>query len=154
MTKKKRLSTHKYVLTALLLFSVALIDQLTKFVVSHKMTLGESIPVINEVFHITLVHNTGSAFGLFKGANMFLIFVSIAVLIGVFYALQKVKENEKLMQILLGLLAGGALGNLIDRVVLGHVVDFLDFRVWPVFNVADSSLSIAIVGLIILLWNE
>ena len=142
----------------ILIFSTALIivflDQLTKFFIRKNFQLSQSIPVIKNIFHLTFITNTGSAFGLFKNFNLFFIFFSIIVIIAIFYYIGKINKNEKLLQFSLSLLLGGTIGNLIDRIFYGHVIDFIDFRIWPVFNVADSTVTISIVLLIILLWEK
>ena len=142
----------------IIIFSAALIviflDQLTKFFIKQNFQLNESIPIIKNAFHLTYTTNTGSAFGLFKGFNLFFILFSVIVIFVIFYYLKQVKEKEKLMLFSLGLLLGGTIGNLIDRIAYGSVIDFIDFRVWPVFNVADSAVTISIILLIILLWKE
>ena len=143
----------------ILIFSTALIviflDQLTKFLVRANFQLGESVPVIKNIFHFTYVTNTGSAFGLFKSLNWFFMLFSIIVIIAIFYYLRKkIKENEKLLQLAVGLLLGGTVGNLLDRISIGAVTDFIDFRIWPVFNIADSAVSASVALLIILLWKK
>lgn len=138
--------------TALL---VSVIDQFTKFLIRKNFQLNESLPIIKNIFHFTYVTNTGSAFGLFKNLNWFLMLFSIAVIIAIFYYLRKkIDEKEKFLQLAIGLLLGGTIGNMIDRILYGAVTDFLDFRVWPVFNVADSAVTISIVMLIVLLWKK
>jgi signal peptidase II len=119
------------------------LDRATKYFVTSTMSEGETFPVAEGVFHITLVHNTGGAFGVMKGqphlftATAFL-FTVAAFMYTVFrWAAIPFREKAAFC-----LLIGGALGNLSDRMRLGYVVDFLDFRVWPVFNVADSCISL------------
>ena len=103
---------------------------------------------------MTYITNTGSAFGLFKGFNLIFILFSMIVIIVVLYYIKKIKQNENLLQFSVGLLLGGTIGNLIDRFLYGFVVDFIDFRIWPVFNIADSSVTISVILLIILLWEK
>ena len=143
----------------LLIFSVALIaallDQLTKFLIRANLQLNESLPIINNILHLTYITNTGSAFGLFKSLNWFFMLFSIAVIIAIYYYLRNnVKENEKLVQFAVVLLLGGTIGNLTDRLFYGAVTDFIDLRIWPVFNIADSAITISVVLLIILLWKK
>lgn len=76
------------------------------------------------------------------------------MIIAIFYYIKKIVKNEKLLQFAVGLLLGGTIGNLIDRIAYGAVIDFIDFRIWPVFNVADSAVTISIILLIILLWKK
>ena len=125
--------------------TVIILDQLVKSVVSGNLYLGQSLPVIKNIFHITLVHNTGVAFGLFKNLSSFFILVSAAVIL---YILKDLLINHRCYslrkKIAFSLVLGGACGNLIDRFHLGYIVDFLDFRIWPVFNIADSAITIGI----------
>ncbi|HLC61922.1 MAG TPA: signal peptidase II [Candidatus Nanoarchaeia archaeon] len=134
--------------------TIVFLDQLTKFLIRANFKLGESISIIRNIFHITYVTNTGAAFSIFQGFNLFFI-IFLVIFIGVvIYYLKNIKENEKMMQIAIGLLLGGTIGNLIDRISIGAVIDFIDFRIWPVFNVADSAVSVSVVLLIILLWKK
>ena len=142
----------------IIIFSVALfiiiLDQLTKILVRHYLKLNQSIRIIKNILHLTYITNTGSAFGLFKGFNLVFLLFSIIVIIVIFYFMKNIKENEKTLQFSIGLLLGGTIGNLIDRLLYGTVTDFIDFRIWPVFNAADSAVTISIIFLIILLWKK
>ncbi|MBS3105970.1 signal peptidase II [Candidatus Woesearchaeota archaeon] len=133
---------------------IVFIDQLTKFLIKQNFQLNESIPIINNIFHLTYITNTGSAFGLFKRLNIVLMVFSIIVIVVVCFSLKKIKDDEELLQLSVGLLLGGTIGNLIDRLDYGAVIDFIDFRIWPVFNIADSAVTISVVLLIILLWKK
>lgn len=145
----------KYLIVFSTAFFVILLDQFTKFLIRNNLKFGDSIPIIKNIFHITYVTNTGSAFGLFKGFNLIFVLFSIAVIIGIFYYLtRKINEKEKFLQLAIGLLLGGTIGNMTDRILYGAVTDFLDFRIWPVFNVADSAITISVIILIILLWKK
>jgi len=141
-----------------LVFSTALLivilDQFTKFLVKQNFQLNQSIPIIKNILHLTYITNTGSAFGLFKGLNWFFVFFSVIVIIAIFYYLKKIVKSRKLLQFAAGLLLGGTIGNLIDRVAYGAVIDFIDFRIWPVFNIADSAVTIGVIILIVLLWKK
>ena len=118
---------------------VVILDQITKAIVITCLKYGESYLIINKIFYLTLVKNTGAAFGLFKNQAAFFILVSGLAITFIIYFLSKKKVNSYLP---LALILGGAIGNSIDRLRFGYVVDFLDFKVWPVFNVADSCISI------------
>ena len=127
---------------------VFLADQFSKYLVREFLVLFDSFPR-EGFFRITHTFNTGSIFGLFQGNNTPLIlvsFVGVAVLI-LLYRSQRFPTG--LLRLSLGLQLGGAFGNLIDRVRLGHVTDWVDVGPWPVFNVADASI---VTGLIILAW--
>lgn len=130
---------------AILIF---VIDQFSKFLVRDLLLYRESFPATG-FFRFTHTFNTGSAFGIFQNQNTPLILVSvigIAILI-LIYRSQRVPTG--FLRLSLGLQIGGALGNLLDRLRLGHVTDFIDVGAWPVFNVADASI---ITGLVILAW--
>ena len=127
-------------------FSVVIIDRVTKLFFSELLSFGESLPVIRNVLHMTLVHNTGIAFGFFKNQGIvFIVIPIIAVFLLIFNLYYYRQNNEVLSRVYIvafSLILGGAIGNLIDRIVYGHVIDFIDFRVWPVFNIADSAITI------------
>lgn len=131
---------------------VLILDQFTKFIVEHMMplnTMWEPFPEYGHLFRFTHIANTGTAFGLFPGGSLF--FGVMAVLVGgaiVIYNLFLPGE-QRLLRLALGLQLGGAIGNLLDRIRLGHVTDFLDFSAWPVFNLADTAI---VGGVVVLGW--
>jgi signal peptidase II len=118
---------------------VVLVDQYTKALAAQRLK-QDSIPVIRDVFHLTYVKNTGAAFGILKDSNTLFIIMTSIILIGLVVALIALRPQSLLLKISTGLVVGGALGNLIDRICLGFVIDFFDFRIinYPVFNIADS----------------
>ena len=116
---------------------VIIIDQATKYWIQSRMAYGESSPVIREVFHITYILNPGAAFGILENKTWFFIAVALILLVGVAYLYPRLPANQPIVKLGAGLLVGGAIGNLIDRVRIGYVIDFFDFRIWPIFNVAD-----------------
>lgn len=123
-------------------------DQLTKFWIRTSFSPGASRPILPGIFHLTFVTNTGSAFGLFQGGSFFFIFLSIiTITILLVLAWRKRKIFSPLVKLSFGFLLGGVCGNLIDRLRFGAVVDFLDFRIWPVFNVADSCITLGVIFL-------
>ncbi|MBI2104499.1 MAG: signal peptidase II [Candidatus Omnitrophica bacterium] len=126
------------------------VDQLTKFVVAAAFHPGESLPLVPGALHLTYVQNTGAAFGLLKGAQVLFIVLSLAVIAWI--ARQFLAERPLTATALwaYALVLGGAAGNLIDRLRFGYVVDFIDVRVWPVFNLGDSAITI---GVALLIWR-
>jgi signal peptidase II len=110
------------------------------------LNYGQSLNIIG-FFSFTYLKNTGVSFGLFKGSNF--LFAIIAFLALVFFIYVYLKKKKYFLQ--LSLITAGISGNLIDRIFLGHVVDFIDFHYWPVFNVADSAISIGMIWLLVLL---
>ncbi len=147
--------THhkKYLMLFLVAAGVVLSDQLTKGLITQKFLLHENLEVIPGFFNLTYVRNTGGAFGLLAGeasrlrTGLFFA-VSCAALGIIFYLYTKIPPGRKWLDAGLALAFGGALGNLIDRLRFGEVVDFLDLYVgsmhWPAFNVADSAISVGI----------
>ena len=136
----------------LVVLAIFLLDQASKYVVATHFRVGESRPVVEGIIHLTYVRNTGGAFGLLKGWVPLLVVVSVvAILVILRIAVMRrtVSPRRRLGQWAIAAILGGALGNLADRLHLGYVVDFLDFRVWPVFNVADIAITVG-VGLLIL----
>ena len=132
--------------------SVLVFDQLTKHLIVSSLYVGQTIPIVRGIFHLTRVHNTGIAFGLFRNQAASLVAVSGLTIGFIVFHLVVRNKQGKLKRgefFALFLILAGALGNLIDRLRFGYVIDFLDFRVWPVFNVADSAITIG-VGLILL----
>lgn len=126
------------------------VDQLTKIIVKQYIGPFDTVKIL-PFFNIVYVENTGSAFGLFKEAgSFFFIIISVIVIITVTLLIFKEKDNR------LGyaLILGGAVGNLLDRILYGYVIDFLEFHLggyyWPIFNIADSALT---VGVFLLLYN-
>lgn len=132
----------------LLSLLVILTDRASKVLVSDYMTLGQSIPVLPGVLHLTYIKNPGAAFGMFPGQGWFLIFVGVLVVAAMLFYAYSAGRNS-LLQLALALMSGGATGNLIDRILYREVIDFIDFRIWPVFNVADIAL-VAGVGMLLL----
>ena len=124
-------------------------DQLTKFLTVISFAPGESLPLLPPLLHLTYVQNTGVAFGLFKGQPLLSIGLSMLVIGWLARELLARSSMAPATGWGCGLILGGAIGNLIDRVRLGYVVDFIDLRVWPVFNIGDSAITIG-VGLLIL----
>lgn len=133
----------------LIVIMVLALDQGLKLIVQRNMELNQSIPVIENVFHLTYVLNPGAAFGILADKTIFFILATLIVVgfIGFYY--YRTPREKTWLRLGLVLLLGGALGNLIDRVRTSHVVDFFDFRIWPVFNIADIAISVG-VGLLIL----
>lgn len=135
MSGGKRKTISKYLFIGIFIF-----DQLTKYIVSQNIPLGGSIPIIKNLFHLTYVLNRGAAFGIFKNQVYFLIITAIVAVTFILINLNRKKTPGT--EIALSLILSGAVGNLIDRLRLGAVIDFLDFRIWPVFNIADTAITI------------
>ena len=124
------------------------IDQVSKFIVRGSMALYQSEPVLGDFFRLTYIHNPGAAFGLNVGSPLLhtaFSFLALGILI---YLYRSLTENERLLRLALCLVLGGAVGNIIDRLYLGEVVDFFDFGLgdlrWPIFNFADSFVTVGV----------
>ena len=133
----------------LLTLLILILDQLVKVTVLLKLEPFQSLWVIKNIFSITFVRNYGAAVGILQSQTWLLIALSLAVIFFVWFQRDKLKGYSKVFWIGLGLALGGVLGNLVDRIRLGYVIDFLDFQFWPVFNLADIAIVCG-VGLIIL----
>lgn len=154
MSKESRIrqKTH-LIFYFLIVFIIAVSDQIAKQIVFARLEVGESIPLIKGIFHITLILNKGIAFGLLTehlNLLMFIVFTTALFILTIF--LRYARGERLLIKLGLSFMLGGCLGNLVDRVRLGVVIDFLDLKIWPVFNIADTAVCIGafllIVGLI------
>lgn len=131
-----------------ILLSVAglslVLDQWTKNIVETNMPLNSisvPFPAIEEIFRFTHVANTGAAFGMFQNGSAIFMVLAVLVSLGIlYYNFFSLEGNQRLMRVALGMQMGGALGNFIDRVRIGHVTDFIDIGPWYIFNVADMSI--------------
>ncbi len=128
----------------LLALSLIAVDQWSKWLVTGCMAQGQSIPVIERIFYLTYVRNPGAAFGMLPYKTAFFVLVTIMVVLGILIFLKRIPKGKVLLKAGLALQVGGAVGNLIDRIRFGQVIDFLDFRVWPVFNLADVGIVIGV----------
>ncbi len=137
---------NKYLLSGVIALVVVAADQVTKSIIRSKIPLYKSITVVDGFFNITQVRNKGGAFSLLSGMNsrFFMIASFIALLIIVIYLI-KLRKTDLRLIISLSLISGGAIGNMIDRMRFGEVIDFLDVFFknyhWPAFNIADSSIT-------------
>ena len=151
--------------------AVVILDQISKYIIKSSMQLYESFDVLGSFFKITYIENAGMAFGIQMGSRPVFVALSILAAIIVFFYLMRIPNEQFLFRFSLALIMGGAIGNLIDRIAVGRVVDFLDVEFfdvslpafkflfidfpgysltrWPVFNVADSAVTC---GMIILIW--
>ena len=126
------------------------LDQFSKFLIVKNMNIYDSIPILKEIFHITYIHNTGIVFGMLTGHNFYILIGTVIFIVLFLFSLRKdfvkiYSENKHniVFKLSLAMFLGGALGNILDRFFRGFVVDFLDFRVWPVFNFADSFICVS-----------
>ena len=132
-----------------------IIDQIVKILVSNYLILGQTIKIINNFFYLTYVQNKGAAFSILIGYRYILIIITFIFLYYLYKCIKKQKSLNKLEIISYGLLLGGIIGNLIDRIIYGYVIDYFDFMIFnynfPIFNWADSFI---VIGCIILVINS
>lgn len=130
---------------------VIILDQASKWAVAKFMEIGETIPLWEGVFHLTSHRNAGAAFGILQNQRWFFIVITLAVIAGLIFYLRRTRANQPLLSTGLAFILGGAIGNFIDRLFFGKVVDFFHFVLidFPIFNIADSAITIG-VSLIIL----
>jgi signal peptidase II len=135
----------------LIICFIIIIDQWVKNLITEHFKINESIPVIEDVFHMTYVQNSGAGFGLLSGHNNLFIIINIIIIISLI--IYRYYHRAPFPDLPLGLIIGGAVGNIVDRLRWGYVIDFLDFRIWPVFNLADTSIVLGVALFIIYFWK-
>ncbi|WP_335870542.1 signal peptidase II [Bacillus sp. 2205SS5-2] len=137
---------------------VVLLDQWTKWLIVQKVNLGENIEIIQDFFYITSHRNKGAAWGMLQGQMWFFYIITIIVIGGIVYYMQKEAKGKMLYSVSLAFILGGAIGNFIDRVFRKEVVDFINTFIFsydfPIFNIADAALTVGVALLIIVLFKE
>lgn len=148
LTTVKELRIQDKYLYSITLLVVIIGDQVTKYIVDSLMLLGQSQTIIPDFFYYTYAHNEGAAWGILKGRLSFFIIIAILATIGLIIYFASTKKQDKLTRYGIILVFGGLVGNLIDRLALGYVRDFIDFIVlgydFPVFNIADIAVVIGV----------
>lgn len=141
-------------MTWILFIGLLVLDQLSKHLVTTLMHLGQSIPVVPGVFHLTYILNPGAAFGILADARWF--FVATAFVMVAFFARYYgwLKEQRPALRYGCAAMLAGAIGNMIDRIQSGFVVDFFDFRIWPVFNIADVAIVLGVASMVYGIFHE
>lgn len=130
---------------------IIIFDIITKRIAVFSLKDISTVPIIQDILHLTYVENRGAAFGMLQNQRWIFMIVTVIVIIAIIYFKTKNKSTFKLLDLGLSFVLGGAVGNMIDRVILGYVVDFIDFRIinFPVFNVADIFVVIGAIILVI-----
>ena len=132
----------------LLLVLVIVIDQLAKLAIRQSLALNESEVLIPEFLSLTYSTNTGAIFGMLRGMNTLLILVGLFIVIWLIYYVYAETKSEN-TSYFFALIIGGAISNLIDRIVYGSVIDFINFYFWPIFNIADSAITVGVIAIVI-----
>lgn len=129
--------------------AVLILDRLSKWWIMENMNVGDSWALINDIVNIRFIQNKGAAFGILQGGGILFVIMAVVVIIATIYFIRKY-QLPPLAHYSLGLIVGGALGNLIDRIIYGSVVDFISVGWFPVFNLADSAIVCG--GILLVLW--
>ncbi|MGI6553251.1 MAG: signal peptidase II [Bacillota bacterium] len=133
-----------------IVLGILLLDQFSKYLVQLFLSPGETVPLIHNIFHLTYVQNPGAAFGILAHRTYFFIVTAFLVIFFILIFFRRLDHRQVYLRLGLAMALGGATGNLLDRLRFGYVVDFLDFRVWPVFNLADTAI---VLGVGLLCWE-
>lgn len=133
-----------------IILAIFMLDQISKFFVTRLLLEGESLVVVAPVFYLTYLKNPGAAFGLLASWRVVFIVITVLLVVAVVIFARYLPIKSRLAIYGLALLLGGAMGNLVDRLRTGYVIDFLDFRIWPVFNLADVAI---VMGVGLLCWD-
>ncbi|MEA3345631.1 MAG: signal peptidase II [Chloroflexota bacterium] len=144
---------RKYTFLPGIALLILLVDRFSKRWIISNLQLGKPwnpVSFLRPLVSLTYVTNTGVAFGLFSSVGDLFAGAAILAVVGILAYYMRLSLGQWLVELSLGLMLGGALGNLLDRLAYGHVIDFIDFKVWPVFNFADSSI---VIGMAILAWR-
>ncbi|MBE6101288.1 MAG: signal peptidase II [Selenomonas ruminantium] len=131
-----------------LFFGILVLDQLVKGLIQISYLPGESTPLIDGVFHITYVLNPGAAFGLLENQTWFFILAAVVIILAFIRFYPQLRRECGFLHYGCVAMVAGAVGNLIDRIKTGLVVDFLDFRIWPVFNLADIAIVLGAASMV------
>lgn len=134
-----------------------IIDIVSKVIVSRYILLDKSIKLINDFLYITYVRNTGAAWSMFSSRSVLVLIISSFIILGIILHVYKNKPKKRMEKIAYSLIIGGALGNLINRITYGYVIDFIDIKIfkydYPIFNLADSFIVIGVILLVIYTWR-
>lgn len=130
--------------------SIIILDQFVKYLIVSNMFLGQSIPLITNILHLTYILNSGAAFGILENQRFFFILIAVILIFAIIYFHTQILRLSKLFQLGIAMLFSGAIGNMIDRIFIGKVVDYIDFRIWPIFNLADIAI---VLGCIIVIYE-
>lgn len=147
----------RYLIGIIVILIIIILDQTSKFLITNFFNVGDTLTIIRNFFNLTYHKNLGAAFGIFQGSILFLICISLLILVYLIKEMKKSISNKLIFYSFITLI-GGLIGNLIDRVFLGYVRDFLEFKIFnynaPIFNVSDICITIGVISLIIFAFME
>jgi len=143
--------SNKFYFFFVIALIVIILDQFTKQIAIN--ALQDPIPLINNILNLSIVKNTGAGFGLFQGTNTLMIYLSLFVIGLILYFYDKIPDKTSI-HVSLALVLGGGIANFVDRVRLGYVIDFITPSFWPSFNLADTAITIGVIGFIVFSWRE
>ncbi len=146
------LSLERNLSLIIITLAIVAVDRITKFYVEEYLDLGERVPVLGNFFVITRVNNSGAAFGLLQGFNIVFVLAALIVMGLLIYFYRDIIQDT-LLTIASSLVLGGTIGNMLDRLYFGYVVDYLDFAYWPTFNISDMFLTVGVALLAFYLWK-
>ncbi len=153
--QKKKINLRLGLATFLIIaVMVIVLDQATKIIVVGNFNLGDSVPLIPGIFHLTYVRNPGAAFGILAERTTFFIVITVIMIVLIMYGRSLFSTRHVFIHLALALQLGGAMGNFIDRIRFGYVIDFIDFQIWPVFNIADIAIVAGMIFLLISLFKN
>ncbi|MGE5576137.1 MAG: signal peptidase II [Syntrophothermus sp.] len=139
----------------LFVFGILLLDQGTKLYIERTLAIGESVPLIKGVLYITHIQNPGAAFGLMANQTIFFVITTLLVITAIIHFYRRLPRRHFFLQLGLALGLAGAMGNLIDRLRLGYVVDIIDLRILPtIFNLADTAIVLGVGILLLVIWRR
>jgi signal peptidase II len=148
---KQKNNTSKYLLFFIIGLIVIILDQLSKYIIRKTIVIEEHIILVNNFLSFTHIYNTGAAFSILNNQNMLLLITGLIIMGFIIYYIKNAEDN---FIIPLSFIFGGAFSNLIDRIIFKGVLDFINFYFWPIFNIADSFITIGIIILIYLIIIE
>ena len=146
------------IMIIIITFLVFLLDMFSKIVVINYLELEESVKIINKFLYLTYVRNTGAAWSILSNNTYIVLGISLIIIIGIVWYIRKNKIDNKFEKVAYSLILGGAIGNFVDRLIYGYVIDFIDIKIfsydYPIFNLADVFIVIGVILLIIYSWRN
>ncbi|MFW5873154.1 MAG: signal peptidase II [Bacillota bacterium] len=140
--------------SSIFFFLLIFLDQGSKFYIENNFLIGESQPIIEGIFHLTYVRNTGVSFGILNDNLYLILYLQVFIILLLIYLKVKLFPRNFITNLCFVFIFAGAIGNIIDRFIYGYVIDFFDFQIWPVFNFADTYIVLGVLGLILFIFKS